>query len=405
MNGYIVITDPDAEVHEKNQQQMLDPQKPNFFLQKRLNLSYKNLNIQNLNNKITFIKYELFLPQGVDILNQGLILDEEAIANEGSFNKVFKAKDKDGKLYAVRVTLGSLDKNVNGYNNPYGVKDAYNEAVLTLKMAELNITPKVHDIFFAKTIDKKIKLFVVSDFANRGTVTNFLLSDSFGNMNQEEIEKMVVDIVDLYRKMIEKEVFCIDIKFDNMLVDETDGQNKITVIDFDTGYCGNSKLMKSFILRKYNDESFKELLLCINILQLCVPVECLINKNNNNIKLFYKCLVQKISIKNLNEIISHREDIQVGTKKYNILHVLINYTMWYFQWYSQKLFKTTWKNGYKDHRMIYAMYLLAYHGHDTFYNKCIEIRKNITNGIQTTFTEENDRILYGKIFDINFHTL
>ena len=285
--------------------------------------------------------------------------------SEGTFNVVYKATNWKNKEVAVRMTRDSLITEEEDL-----IDDAYNEAVLTLNMAELNITPKVRDIFFARTKDGDIKLFVVSDLAKKGTVKDFLLSPSFDGMNKDEIKKMVDDIVDLYKRMIENDVFCIDIKFENMLVAETVGQKKFTVIDFDTGFCSASnslitfeklknRILKNKICDKKdkNDKCLKEILLYINILQLCFPVWVLIEKKSKKIELFYKYLIQKIPVEKLDDMIDVL-NTSVGSGDHSISSIMKHYVSWYFQMIGMK--------DLKDDAMVYALYMLALFGHDNF---------------------------------------
>ena len=198
-----------------------------------------------------------------------------------------------------------------------------------------------------------------------------MTSDDF--VTNKNIESLVYDIADLYKRMIKNHVFCIDIKFDNMLVHEdSDKKIKVAIIDFDSEYCSSTNSLVKFIevseqIRDtfpiINNEYMKKLLFYANILQLCVPISV----STSKIKILYKLLINKIPLKKIPDIIQIL-DIQVGNGK-RILDTINFYAVPYmlesflngYEKMSEEV-KEEYKNKWKEHNWTCVIYLVAYFG-------------------------------------------
>lgn len=222
---------------------------------------------------------------------------------EGSFNGIFITKNKQ---FAYRINKDPIDSESDE------AKELMAEALLTIHLANLGIAPRVIDCYFAKN-DKKsgenTYLVSVSEFSKNGSLTTFLQSKS---CTTDMIPRLVEKSIELYSKMIENKVFCVDVKSDNMLVSNN---LELYLIDFDDQFCSKFKNMilnGKHIFSKTNrfiqklpfssgnsEEITNRGFFCLNILQ--VGVVCMRHgggemDENNKLLLYARALVDNIDI-------------------------------------------------------------------------------------------------------------
>jgi hypothetical protein len=144
---------------------------------------------------------------------------------------------------------------------------------------------------------------MIMDYYNQGSVSKFLnQKDSyFIGLSDEDVIKLktkcIKDVIRLIIKCITKNIFCVDIKLENFIVDYTYGEIKTRMIDFDT-YCGRL----SMYFKDLHDSG---------------PV------NNNIIK--YVCLRFDIGEKTLKDVIRETYQIDIITTKVLIEYVKTAY--------------------------------------------------------------------------------
>tara|TARA_Y100000389_G_C17468996_1_gene528510 strand:- start:5231 stop:6415 length:1185 start_codon:yes stop_codon:yes gene_type:complete len=243
---------------------------------------------------------------------------------EGSYNTVCKVENSNifKGSRAIRFTSNPIQS--VGDNIKILIDEIISEAELTLRLEGLGITPKIHDIFFAKK-DCGIILVVISDIAKYGNVTSFLSSNDFNELDNSEIKHLGDQTVKLYSRMIENEILCTDIKTNNMVVLKGKNGYEIKNIDFDNQFC-SSKISKitfddilnqvrdpkspAYIRENVNSKYIKKLLLCLSLLQVS-----LVSWKNDKQKLFVHSLIEVIKIKYIPDM-AKLAHIQIGDGSY-----------------------------------------------------------------------------------------
>jgi len=249
---------------------------------------------------------------------------------EGSFNGIFITRDKQ---FAYRINKEPIDSKSDE------AKELIAETLLTIRLAKLGIAPIVNDCYFAKNGEKSGKntyLVSVSEFSKKGSLTTFLQSKS---CTRDMIPRLVEKSIELYRKMIENKVFCVDVKSDNMLV--TDNL-ELYLIDFDDQFCSKFKNMilngkhifskTNIFIQKYlqkvnSEEITNRGFFCLNILQ--VGVVCMRHgggemDENNKLLLYARALVDNIDIaKDLQSMVACAAT--KVSRDYTAYHILRHY--------------------------------------------------------------------------------
>jgi hypothetical protein len=308
----------------------------------------------------------------------------------GSSNIVYKVIDKKKNSFALRCTKYDLE--------PEFRQEALDEAILTLRLASLGITPYIYDIFFARDDNKEVKLYIISELSNNGSLLDFVTNKSFSNLNLPTIKKISSDIITLYERMIQNKVFCIDVKYENMLTHKiSDNNYKITIIDFDTIFCSAANSIitldnlitnitnnKNNTLIKYDSDYIKSLLIYINIFQLCVPRADF--HNDNNLIILKNLLIKHIKLESLPDIIKII-DSEVGVGDRNSFFMIEYYSNDYFS----RNFKQIKNNDLiTNENLICSIYYLAYYGANDHGLNVIQNLKNGLQGVNLEFLNEKE---------------
>jgi hypothetical protein len=226
--------------------------------------------------------------------------------SQGSYNVVFKVSNKKETL-ALRI-------NINPLTYRFDFDDAYNEALLTMRLSQLEITPKVYDFFFAymcgthKTHKSGVRLFVLSNLSNEGSLNRYFSDFDKKKISDHDVIDIANQSINLYTKMVENEILCTDVKLDNMVANTNpNGTVSIKLIDFDTHFCSasNSKITFTRILEQVSNIQngqfikdarikIKPLFINYNLLQVALS-----NIITNNVGIYYKQLVDNIDEQSL----------------------------------------------------------------------------------------------------------
>ena len=170
------------------------------------------------------------------------IPDKLVNVTHGTYNTIYKTGDDK---FAYRITSDPFKT-----TSPE-VDELIREALLTIRLADLKVTPTIHDCYFAQT--EKANGFnthfvMVTEFSKEGSLDDYLENGQKGPTGPNSITSLVEQTGKLYKKMVKNYVFCTDVKPQNMLVTD-DG--KVKIIDFDGDFCASkeSKFSGSFILQ------------------------------------------------------------------------------------------------------------------------------------------------------------
>lgn len=144
----------------------------------------------------------------------------------GSYNTIYTTNDKK---YAYRINTEPIY-----IDNIKDIIETLDEGKTTIRLANLGIAPEVYDYYIARcTRNKKaFKIIQVTEFAKQGSLDHFMGQDAF----QNHVDRIVTETVELYRRLCQNYIFCIDVKPQNMVVTN---DMKIRIIDFDTGFCAS----------------------------------------------------------------------------------------------------------------------------------------------------------------------
>lgn len=159
------------------------------------------------------------------------------VLSAGGSNKFYRCEGTDGKQYGVRITDPAASIEINGM---------FLELCNTVLLSELEIGPKVNDAFMVR-IAKRPRFVVIGNYANRGDLCGFLNSAEFGLLPLNSVRSIVKGTQRLYHRIIDNNLYCFDVKPENMVVD-FDGNYCVRLIDFDCQFCSravNSSKVKS----------------------------------------------------------------------------------------------------------------------------------------------------------------
>ena len=199
----------------------------------------------------------------------------------GTYNYVFKTRDN--KL-AFRINKVPIKE------QGCEITNLMQEGMLTIRLSELNISPKIYDNYFCKTnkSGRNTHFVLVTEFSKYGTLDEFLLSRF---CKESKISDYVIQTINLYKKMVQNFIFCNDTKPKNMIITDS---LEIKIIDFDSDFCASqetkydaniifksAKAITKRFFPKINDTILKEKILNgfwkLNVLQ----VAAILHENTN----------------------------------------------------------------------------------------------------------------------------
>lgn len=210
--------------------------------------------------------------------------------NEGS-NNIIYVNNNLNRIYRTNIDPINVDNKDN-------ITEKLNECLLALKLSKLKLSPKIYDCYFAKNKNKKnnTHLIIEYQYAENGNLDEFLNSTKFYMKN---IQNIVEQIYKLYEKLIANDVFCVDVKADNIVVDKN---LRLYLIDIGDRYCSSKEFdlySTENICESYhknediqvNDDDIKSAFVKLNILQIGAEL-VISNKENKKIKTFVKSLIE-----------------------------------------------------------------------------------------------------------------
>jgi thiamine kinase-like enzyme len=284
---------------------------------KRLKYSYPLKDIEDIADSKTH-KISLGVLKGLIVKTQREDKPPKSIKTlntiaSGSFNTVYN----DGSDKAWRINSQIIyDENE--------VEEMYREGLLTIRLAGLDIAPKIYDYYFAKYFVKYnnrnhagFYCVQVSEYSKYGSLANFMRKPQFVN---ETIIKMAKETIQLYKRMGDNEIFCIDVKPGNMIVTNN---LSVRIIDFDTGFCASkesdtNRKLSTFLkelkvkIPTITASQIKNGFLTFNLLQVAAISK--IYSDNSNTDLFAKLLVRNITSKDIQDALNVA-NLNVGSKK------------------------------------------------------------------------------------------
>ena len=199
-----------------------------------VNTIHSNLNDYNVSIDNVIKRDKLSVSKNID-LNEWFDKSGERfdIVAKGSYNEVriFKTKTTGDKTFALRGTILPLSGNDD-------MQDIKEEVKLSLQLSEKAIVPHIHKVFVGRINDENgVHLYIISDFANQGTLYDFMSSSNFEQMSYNDTIDLARRTKSLYTSLVENNVFCIDIKSTNAVVNREGNKFVPYLIDFDTYFC------------------------------------------------------------------------------------------------------------------------------------------------------------------------
>lgn len=253
--------------------------------------------IEILPNNFLFV-HEKFKP---------MIFDTQKFLGSGSNNNVFKVTQGD-KKYAFRISKHPLLKK--------DIIDTVDESELTIRLSGLGITPKIYNCYFAKQIrydsgkQSMVNVLVVVSELAINDVGNFIESKTFYNLDDTKIVDLAKQTKNLYRRMIDNDIICVDIKAGNMVVQKKSSTNfDFKNIDFDSAFCSHKSSKYSFkqilsdlrnpnkscfISKDVSEKYVKKLFLNISLIQITLFLW-----KGKKQELFSKSLIDDIALKDI----------------------------------------------------------------------------------------------------------
>tara|TARA_B100002052_G_scaffold299027_1_gene334814 strand:- start:4584 stop:5897 length:1314 start_codon:yes stop_codon:yes gene_type:complete len=271
--------------------------------------------LKNTDNTVEFDLGNDVYAYGIKRINNlGKDLPEQkelTYITEGAYNSIFITRDKQ---LAYRINKDPVDSESDE------ATELITEALLTIDLAKLGITPKVIDCYFVKNgkeNGENTHLVSISEYSKNGSLTKFLESEE---CTIDMIPGLVEKSINLYSKMIENKIFCVDVKTNNMLVTNN---LELYLIDFEDYFCSKFKHMilngkriytktKRFIQKYLSVEKSQSEKItnrgffCLNILQVgvvCVRNGGFILDENNPLILYARGLVKNIIAKDLQSMV------------------------------------------------------------------------------------------------------
>ena len=165
----------------------------------------------------------------------------------GAFGNAFKITTKDKKTYAIKVIdFSKLEtEDVQFYIQDLSIKNIEKEASIAKKMGELNIGPKIHDVYYCIS-NGIIKYYFVMDYMNQGTLNGYTEKNKITKLPNEHIKQIMNKI----HKMHKHGIIHDDLHMNNILVNKKNGKIEFYIADF-----GLSKSLKQKNKNEVNREA------------------------------------------------------------------------------------------------------------------------------------------------------
>lgn len=107
----------------------------------------------------------------------------------GVFGNAFKIKTKDKKTYAIKVidfTKLEFENFKEQWKDALTIENIENEATIAKEMGELNIGPKIHDVYYCIK-NGLIKYYFVMDYMNQGSLEDYMKKNKLSKANIKQI--------------------------------------------------------------------------------------------------------------------------------------------------------------------------------------------------------------------------
>lgn len=264
--------------------------------------------------------------------------EKSVYISSGSFNSVHKLSTNTGDKTILRAMRYTTYPIVTNHLNE--INELLKEAELTLRLSGLGITPKIYDIFFSK-VRGGIVLVVISDLSEFGNLSDFLERDGshYTVTTGAQMRDLSQKTINIYSRMIDNDIVCIDVKPSNMLMLGRRGNSdslSVKIIDFDSAFCTSKKSVVKFkdMLEKVRDpksdsyiaddcteKHLKRILLHLTLLQVSLEPWTSLRG-----KVFMRYLVGDIKLKEIPDMVKV-SSLVIGDQKNN--------------------FRTTFKHYYK----------------------------------------------------------
>ena len=213
---------------------------------------------------------------------------------QGSFNAIWKTSDN----LAYRVNKTPIIE----YRE---YQAALNEGIMTIRLSELGISPKIIDYFCVVHNRRRgpdCSFVQVTEYSKYGSLSNFM--SKF--MKQGDVNRIANETIDLYRRMGDNYIFCTDVKSHNMIVTN---KKQVRIIDFDNYFCASkespfNKNIKSLLLdARTKEPTFAKThilsgFFCLNILQVAAFVKLYV-KHSTNVKEYVQIIIDKLTLQNV----------------------------------------------------------------------------------------------------------
>tara|TARA_Y100000389_G_C17468976_1_gene528469 strand:- start:2127 stop:4235 length:2109 start_codon:yes stop_codon:yes gene_type:complete len=273
------------------------------YLQNRLTVSYKGLKEAGKGNgqKLLFwgTPDQFWV---VDALKPPPMEPQEKFKKiaSGTYNTIWRPGNTN---YAYRINTKPMTDSAD-------IEEAYNEGMLTIRLSELGIAPRIHDYYFAAYTSSSWAI-QVSEFSKHGSLHDYM-KKNFKNHGSGKASKEVISLanetVKLYQRMVDNYIFCTDVKPPNMIVTN---QMHVKLIDFDNTFCASKesphKRNIDTILKeiksesKYSHWTKKQVLdgfYAINILQIVAFIDQWLD-SNTDVNQFKSILIDTLTINHL----------------------------------------------------------------------------------------------------------
>tara|TARA_Y100000389_G_scaffold204928_1_gene260911 strand:+ start:2487 stop:3698 length:1212 start_codon:yes stop_codon:yes gene_type:complete len=211
------------------------------------------------------------------------------------------------------------------------------EAELNLRLSYLGLTPKIYDIFFAfKTDDDKerININYIIERADYN-LNDFIYQKKLHNLSTEEIVGLAKQVKMLFKRMIDNDIICTDIKLHNIVLTKKNDSFFVKLIDFDTRHCSFHKMENSFkkilgnmeekiVDHKQNIVKFDKTLFQKNILSLSLLMVSMYKWVEPIDGLFFREIVSDIQVYEI-PLLARLCEIKIGDQTSNFGFILRYY--------------------------------------------------------------------------------
>jgi len=150
------------------------------------------------------------------------------LVGKGAFGNIFEAKNKSGKLVAIKELQATTDSKE--------AKRIQNE-ILVLKTAKHKNIVELYDVFTAPSTGS---FYLVMEYCTAGDLRKY--QKSKGNLNEFEVQEIIFQIADGLKELYSKKIMHRDLKLENILRTTNEkGDTIIKIADF-----GLSRFVSSY---------------------------------------------------------------------------------------------------------------------------------------------------------------